>query len=191
MTPMTGKAIHASIRRLYSVASEVGDDAPAKVARRLNISAQTLNNWEARGISQSGALSAQDVYGCDAVWVMTGKGARVAGVRDQKGTYAVHSQPLRLDPVMIAETHRALRELEQDEGRKFSLEDETCAARFVLVYEMRTAMSARPTQDEWVQFGRKLAAIMTPTGGDDGRGGGVPVEGTGTKKVAHGVRRKA
>lgn len=188
---MTEKAIHASIRRLYSVASEVGDDAPAKVARRLNISAQTLNNWEARGISQAGALSAQDVYGCDAVWVMTGKGARVAaGVRDQKSVYVAHSQPLRLDPVMIAETHRALRELEQDEGRKFSLEDETCAARFVLVYEMRTAMPAKPTQDDWVQFGRKLAAIMTPTGGDDGRGGGVPAEGTGTKKMAQGLRRK-
>lgn len=102
-----------------------------------------------------------------------------------------NSHSLRLDPVMITETHRALRELEEDEGRNFSLEDEAGAARFALVYEMRAAMSEKPTQAEWVQFGRKLAAIKIQTGGDDGRSGGVPVEGTGTKGVARGLRRKA
>jgi phage repressor protein C with HTH and peptisase S24 domain len=57
----------------------VGDDTQAKVARRLNVSAQTLNNWEARGISQAGSLTAQETYGCNAVWIMSGKGQQMAG----------------------------------------------------------------------------------------------------------------
>lgn len=95
-----------------------------------------------------------------------------------------HSQPLRLDPVMLAETHRALRKLEHGEGRTFSLEKEEDAVRFAQLYEMRAAMSAHPTQDEWVEFGQKLAAIKTPTGGGNGRGDGVPADGTSAKKVA-------
>ena len=183
---MTGKAIHASIRRLYSVAKLVGDDAPAKVARRLNISAQTMNNWEARGISKAGSISAQDAYGCSAVWLTTGGGDQA---QPSNPAPESHSHLVRLDPTMLAETHRALRKLEHAQGRKFSLEDEDCAARFVQLYEIRAAMPIHPTQDEWVEFGQKLAAIMTPTGGDDGRGGGVPAHGTGAKKVARGVRR--
>lgn len=95
-----------------------------------------------------------------------------------------HSQPLRLDPVMLSETHRALRKLEHGEGRTFSLEKEEDAVRFAQLYEMRAAMSAHPTQDEWVEFGQKLAAIKTPTGGGNGRGDGVPTDGTSAKKVA-------
>src|SRR6185312_6137375 len=49
--------LHESTARLYRVARDVmGDDAPAKVARRINVSAQTLQNWEGRGVSQDGAL---------------------------------------------------------------------------------------------------------------------------------------
>lgn len=109
---MTEKPIHASVRRLYSIAKDAGDDAPAKVARRLNISPQTLNNWEARGISQSGSLTTQDVYGCNAIWITTGNGARMAdasrlsatgadgsqliGVRDRVASYETLASHVRL-----------------------------------------------------------------------------------------------
>jgi transcriptional regulator with XRE-family HTH domain len=100
------------------------------------------------------------------------------------------SQTLRLDPVMLAETHRVLRELYHERCQVYSLEDPIAAVWFVQLYAMRAAMSAQPSQDEWVQFGRKLATITTPQGAGDGRSDGVPVEGTGTKRVAGGVRRR-
>lgn len=187
MAAMKEKAIHASIRRLYSVAGAAGDDAPAKVARRLNISAQVMNNWEARGISQAGSLVAQDAYGCNAVWLTTGKGGQA---QPNKPAPDSHSHLVRLDPVMLAETHRVLRELYHERGQVYSLEDPTGATWFVKLYAMRVAMPAQPSQDEWVQFGRKLATITTPQGVGDGRSDGVPVEGTGTKRVAGGVRRR-
>ncbi|MGA0588840.1 LexA family transcriptional regulator [Dyella sp. KRB-257] len=58
--------MHPSMRRLYEAAKERGDNAPAKVARRLNVSPQRLQNWESRGISREGALTAQQAYGVDA-----------------------------------------------------------------------------------------------------------------------------
>lgn len=97
------------------------------------------------------------------------------------------SRPLRLDPAMIAETHRTLRELEKDEGRTFSLEDEQYAAWFVQVYALRAGMSAQPTSEEWVEYGRKLATI-TLQGAGDGRTDGVPAQGTGTRKLARKVQ---
>jgi phage repressor protein C with HTH and peptisase S24 domain len=63
------KTLHPSVARLYAVAADNGDDMPARVAERLRVSPQTLNNWESRGISKEGALQAQDVYGCDANWL--------------------------------------------------------------------------------------------------------------------------
>lgn len=63
---IAGMNMHLSMRRLYDAAKERGDDAPAKVARRLNVSPQRLQNWESRGISKEGALAAQDAYGVDA-----------------------------------------------------------------------------------------------------------------------------
>lgn len=92
----------------------------------------------------------------------------------------VQSRSLRLDPQMMAETHKALREMEAKEGRKFSLEKEDYAAWFVHVYALRAGMSAEPTSEELV---RKLAAI-TSQGAFDGRADGVPVKGTGTRNMA-------
>jgi phage repressor protein C with HTH and peptisase S24 domain len=61
---------HPSIQKLYRVAADRGDTQPARVAERLNIGAQTLNNWESRGISRDGALTAQAIYGADANWLL-------------------------------------------------------------------------------------------------------------------------
>lgn len=135
----------------------------------------------ARGVSDANAAKIEIKLGKPAGW-MDSEGSETAAGR--------HSQPLRLDPEMLAETHRALRRAEEAEGRPFSLENESNAARFVLVYEMRAAMPPKLTEDELVEFGRKLAAIITPTGGDDGRGNGVPAHGTGAGKMARGLRRK-
>jgi len=158
------------------------------LARDVGLSYSGLSDLESGKAKSSTKLHRlAEALGVSTTYLETGKEPRG---EDAQLAFSRRSQPLRLNPTMLAETHRALRKLEHAEGRKFSLEDEKYAARFVQLYEIRAAMSAKPTQDEWVEFGQKLAAIMTPTGGDDGRGGGVPAHGTGAKKVAEGLRRK-
>ena len=177
--------LHDSIERLYRAAIDaLGDDAPAKVARRLNTSAQTLQNWELRGISKDGALKAQLVYECDANWLLGESGSET-----WRGPAAA-SQPLRLDADMIAETHAALRLAYEEDGREYLIEDDP--ARFVRVYELRSTLSAHPTQDEWVQYGRQLQAIIAPQGAPpSGPNDGSSADGPHPKGVARRVRRKA
>lgn len=67
--PTEKSSLHPSMRRLYEAAREHGDHQQADVARKLNISQQRLNNWDARGISKEGALAAQRVYGVSANWL--------------------------------------------------------------------------------------------------------------------------
>lgn len=86
--------LHPSCARLYSVAAEIGDDAPAKVSARLNVSAQVLQNWESRGVSRDGALQAQAVYGCDANWLLGIQGASVRAGR-MPSVHAVATSEIR------------------------------------------------------------------------------------------------
>lgn len=100
------------------------------------------------------------------------------------------SHPLRLDADMIAETHAALRLAYEEDGREYLIEDDP--ARFVRVYELRSTLSAHPTQDEWVQYGRQLQAIIAPQGAPpSGPNDGSSADGPHPKGVARRVRRKA
>lgn len=72
MTRKGASVLHPSIERLYEVGREHDDSSPAKVARRLNISIQTLKNWETRGISKDGANKAGRVYECDPLAILDG-----------------------------------------------------------------------------------------------------------------------
>jgi hypothetical protein len=64
------------MERLYQFAKK---DAKRKIkgqsdlARWLNVSPQVVKNWESRGISKVGAISAQHIFGCDANYI-TGEG---------------------------------------------------------------------------------------------------------------------
>jgi phage repressor protein C with HTH and peptisase S24 domain len=67
--------MHIQMERLYRAAKELKNiGSQAELARALNQSSQTINNWEARGISKSGFLIAQTEIGCSAAWLMTGEG---------------------------------------------------------------------------------------------------------------------
>lgn len=69
--------MHPSMQRLYQAALAVsGDSIPADVARRMNTSQQRLYNWEARGISQEGAIEAERAYGVSPRWILDGSGAQ-------------------------------------------------------------------------------------------------------------------
>lgn len=72
--PQMAKDIHESAARLYEVAKAVGTEGKSALARLLNESPQVVNNWELRGVSEGGALKAQAVIGCNAVYILTGKG---------------------------------------------------------------------------------------------------------------------
>lgn len=179
------KVIHPSIERLYAVAAGIGDNTPAKVTRRLNVSAQRLNNWEARGISQVGAVVAQGVYGCSAAWIVTGDGER----NSREAAPESQSQLVRLDADMLAETHKACRKFAKRQGKVFSVE--TDPVRFLQVYLLRVKLPAQLSEDELMEFGATVQTIMTTTQGasNDGRSDGVPTAGTDEQDVAGGSRR--
>lgn len=68
--------MHATMVRLYEAARSLkGLETPTDVARALNQSQQTVNNWERRGMSRPGMLEAQKYLGCSATWLQTGKGS--------------------------------------------------------------------------------------------------------------------
>lgn len=68
--------IHASVERLYLAAREIrAVTGQSAVARLLDQTPQTVKNWEKRGISEGGALIAQRRIGCDANWLLDGRGA--------------------------------------------------------------------------------------------------------------------
>lgn len=63
--------------RLYEAAREMRDvKGQSAVARLLNVSPQTMKNWEIRGVSESGALAAQKVIKCNANWLLEGEGPK-------------------------------------------------------------------------------------------------------------------
>lgn len=68
------------MKRLYEAASALKQlKGQTDVARALNMSPQTLNNWESRGMSKSGMIEAQAILGCSASWLATGEGQMMLG----------------------------------------------------------------------------------------------------------------
>lgn len=72
--------MHPSIERLYQAAKQIRDiTGQSAVARLLNESPQTVKNWETRGVSRSGAMTAEAALGVRAAWLMTGVGEMLTG----------------------------------------------------------------------------------------------------------------
>ncbi|KAI3591628.1 hypothetical protein D9X30_3453 [Cupriavidus sp. U2] len=68
--------MHPTMVRLYEAARTLKNlETPTDVARALNQSQQTVNNWERRGMSRPGMIEAQKHIGCSATWLQTGKGS--------------------------------------------------------------------------------------------------------------------
>ncbi|GLR26532.1 LexA family transcriptional regulator [Limnobacter litoralis] len=66
--------MHIQMKRLYEAAKALKNISnQSELARHLNVSPQTVNNWEERGISKQGMLTAQKTVGCSAVWLETGQ----------------------------------------------------------------------------------------------------------------------
>lgn len=72
--------MHKQMERLYEAAKTLkGITGQSELARALNASPQTVKNWESRGVSREGMLTAQRIIGCSAVWVETGNGQMQVG----------------------------------------------------------------------------------------------------------------
>jgi len=86
--------MHIQMERLYRAAKELRKvETQAELARLLNQSSQTINNWEARGISKAGLLLAQSEIGCSVLWLTTGEGPMTVGgviapAQDEEGFIA-------------------------------------------------------------------------------------------------------
>lgn len=75
-TCATMPRMHPTMVRLYEAALALKNlETPTDVARALNQSQQTVNNWERRGMSRAGMIEAQKLIGCSATWLQTGKGS--------------------------------------------------------------------------------------------------------------------
>lgn len=67
--------MHETMRRLYEAARTLrGANTPSEVSRLLDTTPQVVSNWEKRGISKEGLLTAQEKIGCRAEWVKYGRG---------------------------------------------------------------------------------------------------------------------
>lgn len=63
--------MHPSMERLYQFVNEAQQlQGQSAVARKMDATPQTINNWEERGISEGGALKAQNLFGCNANWLL-------------------------------------------------------------------------------------------------------------------------
>lgn len=61
--------MHETMSRLFSAAQVEG---PSELAEILNESPQTITNWCSRGLSLPGALKAEEILHCSAVWLLKG-----------------------------------------------------------------------------------------------------------------------
>lgn len=92
--------MHETMLRLYEAAKAIkGWEGPSNIAQKLNQSPQTLNNWESRGMSKRGMITAQAVIGCSAGWLETGHGEMVFGALPD-------DQPLSSGTISAASTRK-------------------------------------------------------------------------------------
>lgn len=64
------KNIHETVKRIY----EFKNLTQSELADAINESPQTVNNWEARGISKQGAFKVSTKLNLDIKWILTGDG---------------------------------------------------------------------------------------------------------------------
>lgn len=72
---LTIAPMHPTMERLYKAAKELKQiEGQSALARAMDESPQTLNNWESRGVSKKGMLKAQLRLQISANWIETGEG---------------------------------------------------------------------------------------------------------------------
>lgn len=112
--------MHDTMKRLYQEAEKLGITGQTELAKKLNQSPQTINNWEARGISKSGMLLIQEKLRIDASYLHAGKIINISPLI----SYPVDSSRLAAVPVVGKSMGGLPDTLFTDEGRIVDGHDE-------------------------------------------------------------------
>lgn len=89
--------MNQQMTRLYEAAREFNEiRGQSDLARALNTSPQTVNNWETRGISKKGLLHIQNTLGISASWVETGQGRKFVQVKNNVSPAQIGSKQIPL-----------------------------------------------------------------------------------------------
>jgi len=112
------RTVHETMSRLYLAAKELRQASrPAHVARLLNISQQTLKNWEERGMSSEGILRAAEVLGCRPIWLAKGTGDMADGgghgYRKMEGT-TILPGPIVAQCIFAGRSNRSIATTQRD-----------------------------------------------------------------------------
>lgn len=107
--------MHETMKRLYIAARELKKiEGKSTLARYLDESPQTLNNWEARGLSKSGMIKANALIGCQIGWLKSGTGLMT---QLPMGGFAVSTDKLTAVPVVGKSMGGLPERIFTDEGR--------------------------------------------------------------------------
>lgn len=91
-----------SLQRLLEAVEPLGPKGPAAVARELNVSDQTINNWKSRGVPHAKAVEAQTRWGISAHWITTGEGDQwVAAAEVLRPSDAIHYNTTKVRDVPV------------------------------------------------------------------------------------------
>lgn len=97
--------MHISLKRLIDCAISATRGAAHPVATlsdladQLGESPQTINNWRSRGVSQSGALKAEAVFGCSPRFIREGAGPAMPASPSRAVGQSRVAQPVSLEAV--------------------------------------------------------------------------------------------
>lgn len=87
--------MHSSVSRLLDYARRKvrPSISLSEIGRQLGVSAATMTNWKARGISKEGAIKAESLFGCSVTWLLVGDGREDSPAAQQ--VQAVAADPIR------------------------------------------------------------------------------------------------
>jgi len=174
---------HRNVRKLIAdIEAKSGKTGPrsgaqAEFAERISKSTTYVNQVAGerpfKAIGSAVARDIEKVFGLERGWL--------DNVHD-----GPLSQAVRLDPNMLAETAKALRERSTAEGRQFSIEADP--GLFIRAYRMREDLAG--TKDASNVFAVAFRFASSERGiGSDRRDDGVPAEGTDGRGMGKGRRK--
>lgn len=107
--------MHETMERLYKAAKDLAQiEGQSALARYLDETPQTVNNWEARGISKAGIIKANQKLGVEINWLKTGIG-RIT--QRPLGAFEVNHAKLAMVPVVGKSMGGLPERIFLDEGR--------------------------------------------------------------------------
>lgn len=106
---MAPKEHHPSMRRLLEAAKAATTHLPQSrrisdfdaLRAAMGASPQGWNAWKDRGISKEGALKGEELFGCSAMWVMTGEHPRRWMAESVSEPAAAYVTPAQALPVVL------------------------------------------------------------------------------------------